>query len=176
MLHPRLPEEFLHGVQERIVPSVDDLADAGVDDQLCAGEARRNGDVYRGALDGVAVQGGLADGVLLGVDAEALLEVRSAFRRMGATRAAAGEAVYDAVGRSVVAGGEYVAVPHDHCGDMSPGAVRARCHHLGDVHEVRVPVRARIFDGLCHMNEYYTKFFAAVLAAVTANRGRLKMV
>ena len=87
----------------------------------------------------MAVQGGLADGVLLGMNAQALLQVAAALRGMGAARTSAGEAVDDAVGGSVVAGGEYVAVAHDHRRDVAARAVRTRSHDPGDVHEVLVP-------------------------------------
>ena len=83
MLHPRLAEQVLDVVEKGVVAAVDDLAYARVDDQLRAREAGGNGYVDRCALYGVAVQGGLADRVLLGMDAQALLQVAAALRGLG---------------------------------------------------------------------------------------------
>ena len=150
MLHPRRLEHLLHLVDEGVVATIDDLLYAGVDDELRAGEAGGNRYVDRAARDGVAVVGGLADRVLLGVGAEAFLEMGPAFRRCRAARAAAGEAVLDAARSAVVAGGEDVVVLHHDRADAPAHAVAALRDDRRDLHEVLVPAWTRIFDLFGH--------------------------
>ena len=138
-----LGEDGLRLLGDGILLVVDDLADARVDDHLGAHEAGRERDVDRRALRRDAVVGGLRDGVLLGVRADALAEPGAARRVGGAARAAALVAVADAARRAVVAGRDDAAVLHDHGGDVAARAVAARLHAVRDVHEVGVPVGAR---------------------------------
>ena len=155
-LYASLAEHLLDGVEKRrIVAAVNDFLDAGVDDELGAGEARRERDVDRRARHVDAVARSLADRVLLGVHAQALLEVRPAPGRSGAARAPARKAVLHAVRGSVVARREYVPVAHDHRRDVAPHAVRTRRHDVGDVHEVFVPAGTRIYDALGHFRVLY---------------------
>ena len=98
----------------------------------------------------MTVQRRLTDGVLLGVDAKTLFEMRAAFSCMGTTRASAGETVLDAVRGSVVAGGENMAVAHDYRAYVPPRTIRTRSDDLRDIHEVFVPSRTRIFQLLRH--------------------------
>ena len=150
MLHPRRLEHLLHLVDESVVTTVDDLLNAGVDDQLRASEARGNRDVNRAARDGVAVIGRLADCVLLGVGAKALFEVRAALCRPGAPRAAAGKAVLDAARSAVVAGGKNVVVLHDDGTNRTAQAIAALGDDFRDLHKVLVPARTRIFGLFGH--------------------------
>ena len=150
MLHPGRLEHLLHLVDESVVATVDDLLYAGVDDQLRASEARGNRDVDRAARDGVAVIGGLADRVLLGVSAEALLEVRAALRRPGAPRAAASKAVLHAARSAVVAGGEDVVVLHDDGANRTAQAIATLGDDFRDLHKVLVPAWTRIFSLFGH--------------------------
>ena len=145
MLHPGRLEHLLHLVDESIVATVDDLLNTGVDDKLRAGEARGNRDVNRAASDGVPVVGGLTDGVLLGVGAKALFEVRTALRRPGAPWTAACKAVLDAARSAVVAGREDVVVLHDDSANRTAQAIAALGDDFRDLHEVLVPARTRIF-------------------------------
>src|SRR5574344_368339 len=112
-----LLEHVADGVEEGVIAAVDDLLDARVDDELGAGEAGGDGDVDGGTGDGGAVIGGLADRVLLGVDAQALVEALAGWNLAGATGATAFEAVEGTARGAVVAGGEQVVVLHDHGGD-----------------------------------------------------------
>ena len=145
MLHSGCLEHLLDLVDEGIVATVDDLLYPRVDDELGAREARRNRNVDRATGDGVAVVGGLADGVLLGVCAETFFEMRAALRRCRAARAAAGEAVLDAARSAVVAGGENVVVLHHDRADAPAQAVASPGDDFRDLHKVLVPARTRIF-------------------------------
>ena len=111
MFHARLFEHIFHRIEERVLARVDDLLDTGIDEKLRAREARRDRDVGSSPVDGVPVLGRLADRVLLGVDAEALVEMRAALRLPRAARAPSLEAVLHIVGGAVVAGREDVAAP-----------------------------------------------------------------
>ena len=150
MFDTGLLEHVLHRVEERVLARVDDLLDAGVDEKLRAREARRDRDVRRPPVDGVPVLGRLADRVLLGVDAEALVEMRAALRLPRAARTPPFEAVLHVVRGAVVAGREDVAVLDDHRADMTARAVRARGDDVRQRHEVLVPARTRILDLPCH--------------------------
>ena len=151
MLHPGRLEHILHLVDEGIVAAIDDLLYAGVDDQLRASEARGNRDVDRAAGNGVAVVGGLANRVLLGVGAETLLEVRTALRRSGAAWATARKAVLDAARSAVVAGGKDVVVLHNDGTNRTAQAIAASGDDFRDLHKVLVPARTRIFSLFCHV-------------------------
>ena len=73
-LYASLAEHLLDGVEKRrIVAAVNDFLDAGVDDELGAGEAGGDRDVDRGARDVHPVTRRLADCVLLGMYAQALV-------------------------------------------------------------------------------------------------------
>src|SRR5690606_9544833 len=108
-------------------------------DELGAEEAREEGRVERAAPDRHAVVGGLHDGVLLAVRAQALVEPRARLGERVAARAAALVAVAGAARRAVVAGGDDALVARDDRADVSLDAVAARRHHARDAHEVRVP-------------------------------------
>ena len=129
---------------EGILARVDDLADAGVDDHLRAGQARGKRDVDGGAGQANAVIGRLADGVLLGVDADALVQRGPALHIAGTTRAPALKAVANAARRAVVARRDNAAVGHDHRGHLPARAVRSHPHDLGDLHEIGIPIRPQI--------------------------------
>ena len=150
MLHPRRLEHLLHLVDEGVVATIDDLLYAGVDDELRAGEAGGNRYVDCAARDGVAVVGGLADGVLLGVCAETFFEMRAALRRPGAPWAAACKAVLDTARSAVVAGGEDVVVLHDDSANRTAQAIAALGDDFRDLHKVLVPARTRIFGLFGH--------------------------
>ena len=104
VLHPGGLEHLLDRVEERIVAPIDDFPEPGVDDQFRARQARGYSDVDCATGDGVAVVGGLADCVLLGMGAKAFLEMRAAFNLAGAARTTAGKAVGNAARRAIVAG------------------------------------------------------------------------
>ena len=71
-------------------------------------------------------------------------------RLAGATRTAAFEAVLHPAGSAVVAGGQDVVRLLDPRTDVTARAVAALRHDMGDLHEVLVPARTRIFTGLGH--------------------------
>ena len=141
---PRLFENIFDRIKKRVIAAVHHLGDTGVDDEFSARKTRRDGDVDGGVFDGVTVKRGLADGVLLGVDAKALFKMAAAPGGVRAARTAAGEAVFDAVGSTVVAGGQNMPVADDDRPDMAARAVRACRDHLGDIHEILVPAGTRI--------------------------------
>ncbi len=153
-------EHLLNLIYKGVVAAIDDLADACVDNELGAGEARRDGDIDGAAGDAVAVVGGLANSVLLGVGAEALFEVIAAFCGGGATWATAIEAVLDAARRAVVAGRKDVIILHDDRAHMATAAVRALSDDLCNLHKVLVPTWARIkFFLLCGHWGYIIPYF-----------------
>ena len=155
VLHARRREHFVHRVEKGVVAAVDDFANPRVDDEFRARQARGNRDVDRPALNAVPVVGGLADRILLGVGAEALVEMRPALRLPRAARTPAVEAVLHPARRSVVARGKDVVILHDDRPDMATAAVRALRHDLRDFHEVFVPSRTRIFSIRRHLRILY---------------------
>ena len=150
MFHARLLEDVLDRVEKGVLARIDDLPDPSVDKELRTRQARRNRHIRRRPVDGVAVLGRLADRILLGMDAQALVEMLAALRLARATRAPALEAVPDAVGSSVLARRKDVAVADDYRADMATRAVRTRCDDVRQLHEVFIPARTRIFDLLRH--------------------------
>lgn len=153
MLDARLLEYLLDGIQECVVASVDDLLDARVDDELRAGEARRERHVDGASGNCDSVMGRLADRVLLGVRAKTLVQPHSALDIACAARASAFKAVLHSARRSVVAGGEDVVVLHDDGPHVAARAVRALRHHMGYLHEVFVPAWTRIFRLAFHQRQ-----------------------
>ena len=100
-------------------------------------------------------------GVLLRVDAQALLKVLAALDVSGAAGASAGETVLHAARRTVVTGGDEVVGLHDHGGDLTPRAVRTFGDHLRDLHEIFVPAGARIDDLFLFHGRYCSTFSPA---------------
>ena len=134
-LHQRHAGLAQEGARLRIgvVAGVDHAQDAGVDDHLGAVEAGLMGDVDRAAVDRHAVQRGLDDGVLLGVQRAHAVVVHD--------QTADVRAVGQAHGRAVVAGGQDALVLDDDRADGGAWAGAAPGHLPGDVHEVFVPGR-----------------------------------
>ncbi len=140
---PRGVDQFDAGFGEegaavlvRVVAGVDHPPHARVDEHLGAGDAGLVGDVGAGPLGAHAMQRGLDDGVLLGV------------QRAHAVAVDHQVADIIAVGRSdrraVVAGGENAPVAHQHGPDVRPIAGAALGHGEGDIHEVVVPARTLV--------------------------------
>ena len=114
-----------------VSPDIDDALDAGVDDHFGAGEAGLMRDVDHAAVGADAVEGGLDDGVLFGVE--------------GADAVAVDDQMADvvAVGQAgrctVVASGEDASAADDDGADMGAIAGAARGDGEGDLQKVLVP-------------------------------------
>ncbi len=121
---------------------VDDFDDAGVDDHFGAGKAWGEGDIDGCLADADAVVGGLGDGVLLGVGADAVAERGPGGGIAGASIAAAIAAVANAARGAVVAGRDDAAVLDDDGGHLAATAVSTCFDDVGDIHEVGVPIGA----------------------------------
>jgi len=122
-----------------------------------ASEAGAHGGVHGAARGGNAEACGREDGVLFGVNADAEVVGFSGFVGLvaiGAAIASAVEAVGHILRSAVVSGGNDAIVEHDDCADAIALAVRTQpdCH--GDIHEIFVPVLARVAGGLRLMERW----------------------
>jgi len=112
----------------RVVPGIHHPFDTGVDDHLGAGETRLVGHTDHAAVRADAVQRGLNDGVLLGVEREYAMAVDDQMAYI--------VAVGQAGGRAVVAGGENTSAADDHRTHMGAITGTARRNSEGDIRKV----------------------------------------
>ena len=103
----RLTEEPKRSSGERILQVVDHLADSRVDDHLAAGQAGRVRRIENAPIDAHAMVGRLGDGILLGMGAEAVPQLRTTVRQPGTAGTAPLETVSGAARRAVVACGDH---------------------------------------------------------------------
>ena len=126
----------------RVILAVVDVADAAVDEHLGAQSAGVRGAVEFRALNADAVDGGLNDDVLLGMEPAA--DFVALARRDAETLAQAAclQAVGHASGRAVVACGKNALVLDGNGADLASGAGGAFTDEIGDIHEIVWPWHA----------------------------------
>lgn len=115
----------------RVVAGVDDSLDTGVDNHFGACQTRLVGDVDHASVGADAMEGGLDDGVLLGVERAHAVVVDDQV----ANDITVGKAGW----RAVVAGGQNASAADDNCADMGAIAGAAGGHGGGDLEKVLVP-------------------------------------
>ena len=164
--------EHLFGLLSGVVfVGADHADDAAVDDEHGAGAAGSHAAVEGGAVEGDAQLGGLADGVLLGVDgAHAVLGDGAVFVNHLFELVAHLIAMRETFGRAHIAGDEDLAVAHHHTAAAPAVAGGTFAHCISDFHKVFVPRRTRMM--FFFHNEFLSKKEAAkvhILPIVSIN-------
>ncbi len=122
---------------------INDARNAGIDQHLGAIDARQVSDVAHCAFGGNAVQCGLNDGVRLGVDRADAMTIHHEMPDLVAMLLPGGGAVE--------ARGQDAFFQHQHTAHEGAVTGAALGYGIGDLHEIRIPIRAHGSSvGLCH--------------------------
>ena len=146
-----LAEEFFAFGASVVFAFADDALDAAVDDEHGACAAGCHAAVEGGAVEGYAASGGLADGVLLGMDGADAVGGDMSVGVDGLSEEVSDfVAVRESGGRADVAGDEELAVFDDDAAAAAAVAGGALAGCVGEFHEVFVPGGATVGDFLQH--------------------------
>jgi hypothetical protein len=130
--HIRLAQEFDCVLIHAVCDVVDQARDTGVDECLGAVDAGKMGHITPAAVGGNAVQGGLDDGICLGMDGADAVAVHQQVAHF--------VTVGLCCGRAVEPGGKDALIAHQHTADKSPVAGAALGHRISNFHKVRIPI------------------------------------
>ena len=150
-LHAGLAEHLLGFGTGVVFVGTDHTDDAAVDDKHGAGAAGSHAAVERGAVEGDAQLGGLAYGVLLGVDCAYTVLGDGAVLMNGLLELMTDLiAVRKPFGSTHIAGDQNLAVTDHHAATAPTVACGALAHRVGDFHEILVPRGTHVF-GFLHI-------------------------
>jgi len=134
-LYPRFPEQLFESVVT-VVAEGNEALYPGVRQHLGAKDTGRVGAVNGAALKADAMQGGLDDDILLGMNRPAYLLPLARGNPLLVPEATQLKAVLQAGGGTIVAGGQDMFVPDSDCPHVVPTTGGALRHHRGYLEKI----------------------------------------
>ena len=157
-LHPGEPEHFFRFIAGMVAELADDPFNAAVDDEHSAGTAGGHFAVKCAAVEGDAVAGSLAYGILLRVDgAHAVLRRGTVIMRHLLHKVAHVIAMRQAFWGTDITGNQHLFVAHDHASAAPAVAGSPFGRSMRQFYEVFVPGRAEVvlsghILGICNIS------------------------